>query len=416
MTEPTSLPAREPASTDFSALFSPFALGPVSLKNRFVRAATSETMANSAGHATERLFQLYDDLSGGGAALLITGHIYVEPAGQYEPGQVGLYNDAGLAQLRRITDRVHANGAAIFAELSHAGSQTILPHLQPVAPSPVPNAMHARQPAVMTGAAIESLVAAYGAAARRAVEAGFDGIHIHGGNGYLLSQFSSPHTNRRDDAWGGDAQRRGALLFAVYQAIRAAVGPRVAVTARIGIADSSAAGLTMEEGLQRVARLADAGLDAVEPTYNIMASYKENIRPYVGNTLGHALRDGLVHQFFSPAPEEAYYLPFADAIRAMRKLPIILVGGLRTVPTMVRVIENGQADLIAMARPLVRQPDLPNRIAAGETPRAACVSCNLCLVHEGLDPLQCWRVPKTRILAHFPAFYLYKGEGVRKLA
>ena len=413
---PTATPP--PSSAALATLFSPFTLGSLRLKNRFVRAATSETMARRDGHATERLFTLYDELSRGGSALLLTGHIYVEPAGQYEPGQVGLHNDDGLAQLRRTTERVHANGAAIFAELAHAGSQSIMPHIAPLAPSLVPNAMHARQPVPLSEAGIGSLIAAYASAARRAMNAGFDGIHIHGGNGYLLAQFSSPLTNLRDDAWGGDAQRRGNFLFAVYQAVRAAVGAQVPVTARVGMADSMAGGLALEEGLLRVARLAEAGLDGVEPTYNIMDTYKRNIRPYVGNTLSHALGDGLVHQLFAEAPAEAYYLPFARAIREggqNNKLPIILVGGLRTVPAMADIVSSEQADLLALARPLVREPDLPNRLAAGQVTRAGCVSCNLCLLHEGLDPLQCWRVPKRRILSHFAKYYLRRGAGVRAL-
>lgn len=382
------------------AFLEPGRIGHLTLKNRLVRAATSETMASPDGSATEPLVGLYRNLAAGGVGLIITGHIYVEPRGQYEPFQLGLHRDAQVQAMAAVTQAVHANNCIIFAELSHAGSQSTLASIQPLAPSAVPNLIFARAPVEMSAADIAAVIDAFAQAARRALAAGFDGIHLHGGNGYLLSQFNSPLSNRRTDAWGGDADRRGRLMVAVYQAVRKAVGPRVPVTARLGLADALAAGLSLAEGVALAARLAALGLDALEVTYGIMSSYKQNIRPYAGNLRWHELRDGLVHRLFARRVAEAYYRPFALAAKQAVSIPLILVGGLRSTAVMDEVVRSGDAEFVALARPFVRDPKLPQQIVAGLRGAVGCVSCNLCFKHEGLDPLQCWRTPKSRLLLH----------------
>jgi 2,4-dienoyl-CoA reductase-like NADH-dependent reductase (Old Yellow Enzyme family) len=375
-------------------------IGRLTLKNRLVRAATSETMATPDGFPTEPLVALYRDLAAGGAGLIITGHIYVESRGQYEPLQLGLDRDAQIAAFYRVTEAVHANGGVIFAELSHAGSQSAMPAIQPIAPSVIANSISTRAPDEMSEEDIAFVIEAFAAAARRAVAAGFDGIHLHGGNGYLLSQFNSPHTNQRVDAWGGDADRRSNFPFAVYRAVREAVGAQVPVTARLGVADAVEQGLILQEGVRRASQLAAMGLDAIEVTYGIMSSYRQNIRPYAGNTRRHELADGVVHRLLAARVPEAYYRPLARAVKQSLPIPVLLVGGLRSTAMMDDVIRSGDADFVALARPFVRQPDLPNRIIAGQRGAVDCVSCNLCFKHEGLDPLRCWRTPKIRLLSH----------------
>jgi 2,4-dienoyl-CoA reductase-like NADH-dependent reductase (Old Yellow Enzyme family) len=392
--------------TALQSFLAPGRIGTLALKNRLVRAPTSETMATAEGMATEALVTLYRTLAAGGAGLLITGHIFVEPDGQYEPRQVGLHSDDCVAPLRRVTQAVHDAGGLIFAELAHAGSQSTLPNVTPFSPSVIPNAIHDRAPVEMTGGDISRIIRAFGNAARRAKDAGFDGIHIHAGNGYLISQFNSPLTNRRTDEWGGDAQRRGHFLTQIYLAIRDAVGAQMPVTVRYGVVDAGHGGLSVEEGVQRAAALADLGLAAVEPTYNVMTSYKENIRPYVGNTIGQAFSDLFFQQLFAARSPEAYYRSLARAIKLKTALPVILVGGIRTTQIMDEVIRSGDADFLSMARPFIREPDLPLKLAAGRRGRVACVSCNLCFKHEGLDPLRCWRTPKYRLLSHFWKQYI----------
>ena len=380
-------------------------IGKLVLKNRLVRAATSETMATDDGAATDELINLYSDLARGGAGLIITGHIYVEPRGQYEPRQLGLDHDSRIAPLARVTDAVHRNGGIIFAELSHAGSQSLIPQIVPLAPSIVPNAIFARPPTEMTDADIRKVIADFGTAAARAKRAGFDGIHLHSGNGYLLAQFNSPHTNRRDDRWGGDAQRRMQFILDVYGAVREATAPDFPITARLGLADAVSNGLAVEDGLDIARQLAARGLAALEVTYGVMTSYRENIRPYAGTTRWRAIADGMLHRTFSAPVAEAYYRPFARAAKSAIDIPVILIGGLRSTRVMDDVVRSGDADFLAMARPFVREPDLANKIARGRRGPVDCVSCNICFLHEGIDPLQCWRTPSA-MLAHIYKHYL----------
>jgi 2,4-dienoyl-CoA reductase-like NADH-dependent reductase (Old Yellow Enzyme family) len=382
------------------AFLEPGHIGRLTLKNRLVRAATSETMATQDGFPTEPLVKLYRDIAAGGAGLIISGHIYVERRGQYEPWQLGLDRDAHVPAFSRVTEAVHVNGGVIFAELSHAGSQSSISAFQPIAPSVIANSISTRAPIEMSEGDIAGVVEAFAAAARRAVAAGFDGIHLHGGNGYLLSQFNSPHTNRRTDEWGGDADRRGRLMVAVYRAVRETVGVNVPVTARLGVEDAVGHGLALQEGVQRASQLAALGLDALEATYGVMSSYRQNIRPYVGNTRWHEMADGVVHRLLAARVPEAYYRPFARAVKSAIPIPVILVGGLRSTAMMDEVIRSGDADFLALARPFVRQPDLPNRIIAGQRGPVDCISCNICFKHEGMHPLRCWRTPKTRLLSH----------------
>lgn len=387
------------------AFMKPGRIGQLVLKNRLIRAATSETMATEQGEATDELVRLYIDLARGGAGLIITGHIYVEPRGQYEPRQLGLDSDSRIAPLARVTDAVHRYGGRIFAELSHAGSQSLMGAIVPLAPSIVANAIFARPPVEMSDAVIESVISDFAAAAQRAKRAGFDGIHLHGGNGYLLSQFNSPFTNRRNDRWGGDTQRRARFVLEVYRAVRRATGADFPVTARLGVTDVLADGLSLPDGVAIGRRLADEGLDGLEVTYGVMTSYRENIRPYAGVGRLRAIAHGMLHRAFAPPVAEAYYRPFARAAKAAIDIPVILIGGLRSTQVMDDVIRSGDADFLAMARPFVREPDLANKIAQGRRGPVGCVSCNICFLHEGIDSLRCWRTPSA-MLAHIYTHYL----------
>ena len=289
----------------------PGRIGSLELPNRLVRGATSETMASPSGVVYDSFVELYRRLAEGGAGLLLTGHMYVDPRGQASANQTGIHDDRVIPALQRATDAVHEAGGRIFAQIGHCGSQTMMSAITPVAPSPVPNAMYTIQPEELSDGEIRSLVAAFGAAARRAAEAGFDGIHIHGGNGYLISEFCSPHANTRDDRWGGDAERRSRFFFEVAEAVRSAVGDDFPLTARLSVEDSVEGGLQRDESLARARGLAERGIDGFETTYGVMRSYFENIRPYVAVGRAQAWRNLLVQRARQPAGAEAYYRPFA---------------------------------------------------------------------------------------------------------
>ena len=389
-------------------LFEAGSIGPLNLRNRIIRAGTSESMAKpDSGAMTPSLVELYERLAAGGVGSIITGHLFVDSRGKYARGQTGVHDDEMLPGLRELTQRVHAHGGVIFAQLAHAGSQSRVPANLPVAPSPVPNPLTGNPVDAASNDEIIATVDAFGESARRAVKAGFDGVHIHGANGYLISEFGSPVTNRRDDEWGGDSERRSAFSRAVLEAVRRSVPPGFPVMMKIGMVDAVTGGLEIDESVSRAKSLVSLGLDAIEVSCGLMQAPTDSANTYVAVGPRRAAQDLLVHRLLSAPRPEAYFRPWAQALRAEVDTTIILTGGIRTTQTMRQVLESADADFIGLARPLIREPDLVSQIGEGREGLVDCTSCNLCLIHEGHHPLQCWRTPRIRLLQH--ALYRVTG-------
>lgn len=388
-------------------LFQPARIGSLEVRNRFVRAGTSESMAGPDGEVTDALLTLYGNLSEHQIGLIITGHLYCDERGRYAVGQTGISDDRLLPGLARLTQAVHRHGGAIFAQLAHAGSQSRVPGNRALAPSAVPNPLTGLHVSPAPEAEVEAAVGSFGSAAARAVRAGFDGVHIHGANGYLISEFSSPIANSRSDAWGGSARRRDQFALRVVEAVRSAVPPGFPVTLKLGFVDAVPGGLSLDESVARAARLVEAGVDAVEVSCNLMRAPTDSARQYVAVDARRAVADLLVHRVLQPPGAEAYFAPWARALRAHVPTQIVLVGGIRRTQTARSLLESGTADFIALARPLIREPDLVAQIADGREGRFDCTSCNLCLQHEGHHALRCWRTPRRRLLQH--AAYRFSG-------
>jgi 2,4-dienoyl-CoA reductase-like NADH-dependent reductase (Old Yellow Enzyme family) len=381
-----------------SVLFTSKELGGVQIRNRFIRAATSETMATDEGQITEDLILLHVNLTKGGVGLTILGHAYVHPRGQASVRQTGMNRDDFIVDLERLTEAVHENDGKVFAQLNHAGSQTAVGGIEPVAPSEGRNPVYGKIARALNSDEIEDIIDSFGQAARRAREAGFDGVHIHGANGYLISEFSSPYTNKREDEWGGDAERRSRFLLEIYRAVRKAVGADFPVTLKMGVVDSFADGLSVEESCARAKKLEKLGLNGIEVSLGVMNSYLDNVRKYVAVDGKRALGDLLFHRVFSKPEKQAYYGKFAALMRNAVKIPIILAGGFRSTEVMENVVESGIADFVAMSRPFIREPDIVNQIFAGRKGLVDCTSCNLCLDHDGKNTLKCWRKNKIDLL------------------
>ena len=351
--------------TETPTLFSPVQIGTLHLPNRLVRSATAERLASEPlGRATRPLANVYQKLTRGGVGLIITGHAYVAPEGKAHPEMLSVHCDQMIPGLQTLAGAVHAGGGRVALQINHGGRQcdrTCTPGT--LAPSAVPTPSgHA--PHEMTPADILEAVDAFAQAARRAKEAGFDAVQLHGAHGYLIGQFLSPHTNRRTDAWGGDFERRLRFLAAVCEAVRGQVGAEYPLLIKLGLADNLDRvpdGLTPDDGARIVARLADLGLDAVEISGGYGGGEDFNQRLAVG----------------TKAPE-AYFRAFARQAKAVTHLPVILVGGLRSRAVMDDVLASGDADLIALSRPLIREPDLPQRLRTGQATASACISGGRC--------------------------------------
>jgi 2,4-dienoyl-CoA reductase-like NADH-dependent reductase (Old Yellow Enzyme family) len=230
-----------------------------------------------------------------------------------------------------------------------------------VAPSAVEAPFLKRSPREMTPSEIDSVIQAYGQAARRVKQAGFDGVQIHGAHGYLIGQFLSPYVNRRTDEWGGNLENRMRFLRAVCRVVREQVGREVPVLIKLGMVDGVEGGLTVEEGTQVVAALEEMGLDGVEISGGINGRRVWNVRKGVKG-----------------AADEAYFRYLAQRARQATRLPIILVGGFRSRGMMEEVLTSGDADFISLCRPLICEPDLPNRLRQGVQERSSCISANRC--------------------------------------
>jgi 2,4-dienoyl-CoA reductase-like NADH-dependent reductase (Old Yellow Enzyme family) len=392
-------------------LLEPGRLGPLQTANRLVRSGTSETMAGSDGEVTDDLVSLYARLAGAGVGTIFTGHLYCHPRGRYARRQAGVYTDELIPGLRRIADAVHVRGGLILAQIAHAGSQSRMPRVAPLAPSAVPNALTGRMVSDASATEIAEAVDAFAAGAARAITAGFDGVHIHGANGYLISEFLSPLTNRRQDEWGGDAERRAAFPLAVVRAARAAVPPDRALTMKLGFHDAPLGGLSVEDAVKLAGWIVTEGVDAIEVSCGVMLRATDSCAQYVAVDRRRAVDDLLPHRILSPPGPEAYFVPWARALRQHVRTTVVAVGGMRRTETMAAVLRSGDADFIAMARPYIREPDLAAQIAAGRTGVVDCTSCNLCLRHEGHHSLRCWRTPRRRLAQH--AAYRLAG-GLRR--
>ena len=379
------------------------------IRNRIIRAGTSETMAGRNGEMTDELVSLYEELARNGVGLLFTGHLYVDERGRYAVHQTGIHDDAVLPGLRRLTEAVHRHGARIFAQLAHAGSQSRVPGGNPVAPSALPNELTGRIVGEASEAEVEATIDAFARSAARAVEAGFDGVHIHGANGYLLSEFASPLTNRRTDRWGGNAEARDQFAAEIVRRVRGAVPSDRAVMMKIGFVDAvpGQGGLGVEETVRRAVVLVAAGLDAIEISCNVMRLPTDSAKQYVGVGSRRALSDFLIHRIGKPPTAEAYFAPWANALRAKVETTVVLVGGIRRRATMESLLADGVCDFVALSRPFIREPDLVRKLEAGVKDVADCTSCNLCLTHEGHHSLRCWRTPRRRLLEH--AVFRFSG-------
>lgn len=381
-------------------LLEPGRLGPLKTANRLVRSGTSETMAGVDGEVTDELVSLYTRLASGGVGTIFTGHLYCHPRGKYARRQTGIYSDRLIPGLRRLAGAVHERGGLILAQVAHAGSQSRVAQAAPLAPSSVPNALTGRAVSDASATDIAEAVESFGAGARRAVEAGFDGVHIHGANGYLISEFLSPLTNHRQDQWGGDAQRRSAFPLAVVQTVRDNVPADRAVTMKMGFQDAPAGGLSVQDAIALAGRVVRAGVDAIEVSCGVMSRATDSCAAYVAVDRRRAIDDLLPHRILAPAGAEAYFLPWARALRREVSTTVVAVGGMRRTETMAAVLRSGDADFVAMARPFIREPDLAAQLAAGRTGAVDCTSCNLCLRHEGHHSLRCWRTPRRRLAQH----------------
>lgn len=358
-------------------LFDPAWLGNLELANRFVRSATAERLSDQEGRPLAELAEMYRALAEGGVGLIITGHAYVHPGGRAHPQMAGINDDSLIPDWQAVTKVVHEAGGKVAMQINHGGRQCDPSVIDgpSVAPSPVAMRKEDPRPRELTVREIEDLIRAFGDAAGRAQEAGFDAVQIHSAHGYLIGEFNSPASNWRRDDWGGTMSRRLRFLEETAAAVRDRVGDDYPVLIKLGTMDFVRDGLSEDDGVEIIRHLRDMGLDAIEISGGIGSG---NTRPGIN----------------SP-DKEAYFLPVARKARYVTDLPILLVGGFRSREVMDRVLDEGSADFVSLCRPLIREPDLPNRMRDGQT-AATCISCNRCRPLEGELGISCHYVARDQ--------------------
>lgn len=327
------------------------------LRNRLAKAAMSETLGTYDNRPTLDLVQLYRRWAASGLGLVMTGNVMIDRRALGEPGNVVIEDEADLPVLRQWAEAATAQGASIWVQLNHPGKQSTKGlNAFNLAPSAVPfredMAAFFETPREATTSEIQDIIERFGRSAAICKKAGFSGVEIHGAHGYLISQFLSPHHNRRSDEWGGSPEKRRRFVLAVYAEIRRQVGPDFPVGIKLNSADFQRGGFTEEESIETIHALSDAGIDLIE----ISGGTYET--PAMSGAMQEPKKE-------STAAREAYFLEFAQKVRAAVKVPLMVTGGFRTAAGMNAALHSSALDVVGLARLLAIDPDAPAALLQG---------------------------------------------------
>lgn len=369
-----------------SMIFDKWNLGPRQIGNRLVRSGTSEFASARSGEPNAYLGRLYSDLARGGVGVIVTGYALVREDGRSDEDQNAIHEDRLIAPWKGITNAVHkaSSEVLIAAQLVHGGRQCKPGCVaSPIAPSAVHDPRAGVTPRALRPDEIWQIIDAFGRAAGRAKAAGFDAIQIHAAHGYLISQFNSPHTNRRTDEWGGGVENRARFFVEVFRRCRREVGDEMPIFAKLNCTDCVKGGITPQDAGEIASVLAEEGLQGVE----------------LSGWMYEAPLERAPSRQIDPAPEEeGFFLQEARIVRSIvpRTMPLGLCGGIRSRESIGRLLDDEGFDFVALSRPFIAEPDLARRIEAGQ-PRVACDSCNECLEGERHPIVNCPPIREGRL-------------------
>ena len=342
-----------------SNLFKPLQINSMSIKNRFIRSATVDNLGENM-EVTEAQLNFYRELSRGEVGLIVSSGLFPSLDGWAAPGQLGIHTDEMIPSLKKITDTVHAHDGKIVAQLMHAGwfGNPDLCGYQTVGPSDATNPVNNQKVRELSSDEVEEKVDEFVRAGARAAEAGFDGVQIHAAHGWLVSAFLSPVTNRRSDKWGGTALKRANFVIKITEGLRKATGEDYPVLIKLGIKDYHPSGKSTAEGINSAKMFIDAGMDAIEVSEGVEEIPFNHIRP------------GAINPYYAD-----------ECKRAKESLPrpLILVGGMRDLSEMEKVVDDGVAEAISMCRPFIMDQHIVRKFREGSSDRSLCTSCNKCL-------------------------------------
>ena len=358
-------------------VFDPIKIGGLEVKNRFMRSATWDGTADETGQVTDASVALYSGLGEGDIGLIVSGYMYVTPLGKAGSGQYGIHTDEMIPGLRRMVEASQRDGGKVAAQIVHAGINSFYLPMQGVECPAMSILPHVKTPhREMPDEEIESIIDDFAAASVRAREAGFDAVQLHGAHGYLMSQIASPLYNRRQDRWGGSAENRRRFHVEVVRRIRKAIGDDFPLMIKFGVIDDREGGVALDEGVETARQMVAAGIDAIEVSAGV-------------GQAAMAMRAG--------DPEQTPYRERAAAVKRAVDVPVMLVGGIRTLETSRDVVASGDADMVSLCRPFIREPRLVARWQSGEVTPALCISCRKCMGIVGRgEPLECGEERRIR--------------------
>ncbi|MFX1292539.1 MAG: NADH:flavin oxidoreductase [Promethearchaeota archaeon] len=363
---------------ELKTLFGPKKIGNVQIKNRIVRSATFMFMAEKYGYVGERLLNIYEGLAKGGTGLIITGAVAIDPSASGGPYQVCLYDDSHMPGHKKLVNLIHDNDdTRVAIQFNHLGRLGYHPKYPNIAPSPIPYKGTGIVPQELTIEGVKEVVNNFVKAGLRAYECGYDMVQLHAAHGYFLNSFISPHTNLRSDEFGGSTQGRIKILIDIHDGIRDELGNQFPIIIKLQSQDFIPNGISEEEGIEIAKIISDSGFDGIEPS----GGGRESLE---------FTKNALPSQIIKKLENENYFLPFAKKIKPfMKNCALILVGGIRNPLIAEKILQEGDADFISLCRPLIYEPELPNRWKSGDLTPAKCISCNSCLAVMEKGPVYC---------------------------
>jgi 2,4-dienoyl-CoA reductase-like NADH-dependent reductase (Old Yellow Enzyme family) len=348
-------------------LFELVSINGMSLANRFVRSATWEGLADKDGAVMPKLTTMMIELARNDVGLIISSFAFVSPEGKTMPGQLAVYDDRHLPGLREMVQAVHSAGGKMALQIVHGG---LFANPALTGREIVGSSAGEKGGRFLRKEEIPGIISAFANAARRAKRAGFDAVQLHAAHGFLLNQFLSPAFNKRTDEFGGRLENRARLLLEVVKCVREAVGPDYPILVKLSSEDFLEGGLSCDEAIQVAVMLEKASVDSIELSGGTVASPEKLIASRPGNL---------------PAPEqEVYYREAIKLYKQKVKVPLMLVGGIRSYEVADELVRSGAVDYVTMSRPLICEPGLIKRWREGDRRKAECISDNACFA-PGLD-------------------------------
>lgn len=381
----------------------------ITLKNRIIRSATHDGLANADGGVSDELIKKYRILAENEVGCIITGYAAVSKNGVSPyPRMLRIYDDSVIESYKKLTDAVHKCDTPVVLQLAHCGRQTSSKAIgcQKVAPSNVLHAFYPDRAKELNYSEIKGIINDFVSAAKRAEKAGFDAVQLHAGHGYLLHDFLSPYGNRRKDAWGGTLENRCKIVVKIIEGIKEHTS--LPVWIKLSAEDNRRHGMTLDDSVKIVKILEKAGLDAVEVSCGTvedgMNTMRSDVMPMTAvftyrepcASFPKPLWDaGLFAAKFvnpyikQPTELENFNTYNSSVIKKNVSVPVIVVGGIHKLDDMELIIQNKKADYISMCRPFICEPDLVKKLKNGKQTEAKCIMCNYCGLVIEKEPTKC---------------------------